>query len=223
LPYPERGSGAGLDSSGGYKFTTTNQDTGEQWWSASYWGCQTDSDPACDAALIPYTPNVLWVDGDRQGYKCMYGFIGEDLNADGDLSVAEIDGRFLLNAVNGAAYSKVIDTYMNEAVRYLDGSLANSPGNELTDEDCQPQAEPYVPYAGPDERPRVGFWSDNYAKPLDIRDYTNTVALADIKFHLLEWTDEEAIVGAYLDSTDLPVFFIYYTGMNGGLISVEME
>lgn len=204
-PYPARGSGIPYASGGGYDIMAINADTATVWWVAPYWGAN---------GLAMYPGQGAWIDGDREGYRCAYGFIE---GADG-----EIDGRFAFVRPPNQAYGKVNDKYMDEAVRYLDGTLTNLDGNEIPDEDCTDVLSD-IDYNGAcrpvDERPRVAFF-DQGGNVLDIRDYSNTDA-NNVIFNLHSFDGSRATVIACEDG--LVGMIVYYDAMGDGTIAVDLN
>lgn len=217
-PYPGRNSGIPYADGGGYDIIVSNADTGVIWWTVPYWG---------QNGLAMYPGMGGWVDGDRQGYVCAYGHI---LDVNGD-----VVGRFhATEAVitppraEGGAYAKVNDRYMAEAQRYLDGTIANSPGNELQDEDCFDgkanidaqgicDANP-----GLDERPRVAFF-DTHDRVLDIRDYTNTDS-EESRFILADYQPGvEATVLACDTVTGEAAITFTYTAFGSGSVYADFN
>ncbi len=197
LPYPERGSGVPYEAGGGYDIFTLNGDTGTHYWTAPYWGSNG----------LPYAQPTTWLDGDRSGYRCAYGFLEHE---------GELVGRFTFIRVEGAGYARVIDRYMAEGQRYYDGS-PSLPGDSRELGDCPFPDEPYEEWDGPDERPRVGFFNSD-GEVLDIRDYRNTVT-DTVKFRLFSVTDSRVTVVAY--EADLPIVVVYYDALGSGQIAVD--
>ena len=193
----------GLKANGGYDITASNAETGVIWWTATYLGTN-----------LPYTGGGQWVAGDREGYRCAYGFI---LDSNG-----EIDGRFAFVRPPDQTYAKVSDTYMEEGARYLNGSLYTGGGNEVTDEDCTNVLSP-IDYEGAcrpvDERPRVGYF-DEKGNILDIRDYTNTAA-TNVNFNLHSFNGSRATVIACEDG--LVGMIVYYDSMGNGQLAVDFK
>lgn len=205
-PYPSRGSGVPYADGGGYDIMAGNADTGIVWWTAPYWG---------DNGL-PYTDGATWLDGDREGYRCGYGFITDSTGWD-------IQGRFAFVRPPSQAYGKVNDKYMDEAVRYLDGSpVVGNDGNEIQDEDCTDVLSP-INYEGAcrpeDERPRVAFF-DGLGNVLDIRDYSNTEA-NNVVFNLHSFDGSRATVLGC--ENGLVGMIVYYDAMGSGQLAVELE
>jgi hypothetical protein len=193
----------GLKATGGYQITASNAETGVIWWTTPYLGTN-----------LPYQPGSQWVAGDREGYRCGYGFV---MGADGS-----IDGRFAFVRPPDQAYAKVNDTYMAEGQRYLDGSVYTGGGMEVSEEDCTDVLSP-IDYEGAcrsvDERPRVAFF-DGSGNVLDIRDYTHTEA-NNVNFNLHGFNGSRATVIACED--DLVGMIIYYDAMGDGKVSVDFN
>ena len=202
-PYPARGSGIPYKDGGGYDIEAINADTATIWWVAKYWGKN---------GLTMYPGQGGWIDGDRQGYACAYGFI-----TDAD---DEIVGRFAF--VRGDVYGKVNDQYMSEGTRYLDGTLYTGDGNEVKDEDCT-DVGTGVDYSNAcrpvDERPRVGFF-DASGNVLDIRDYTNTSA-NNVIFNLHSVSEDRVTVIAC--ENGLVGMIVYYDSMGDGQIAHDFN
>ncbi len=193
----------GLKAAGGYSITASNAETGVIWWTTDYPGTN-----------LPYLPGSKWVAGDREGYRCAYGFV---VGTDGN-----IDGRFAFVRPPDQAYAKVNDTYMAEGQLYLDGTPYTGGGMEISDEDCTDVLSP-IDYEGAcrsvDERPRVAFFDGN-GKVLDIRDYTHTEA-NNVNFNLHGFDGSRATVIACEDG--LVGMIVYYDAMGDGKVSVDFK
>lgn len=193
----------GLKAADGYDIIASNADTGVIWWTAPYLGTN-----------LPYTPGSKWVHGDREGYRCAYGFV---MDANGDIS-----GRFAFVRPPDQTYAKVNDKYMNEGTRYLNGSLFTGEGNEISEENCTDVLSA-IDYNGAcrpvDERPRIGFF-DGQGNVLDIRDYTNTEA-ASVNFNLHSFNGSRATVIACEDG--LVGMIVYYDAMGNGQLAVDFK
>lgn len=211
-PYPARGTVPYKDG-GGYDIIASNATTGTVWWTAPYW---------CSNGLDMYPGQGCWISGDREGYRCGYGFI-VDANGEDPNSADNIVGRFAF--VRGGVYGKVLDKYMEEAERYLDGTPTPYFGTnfkEIPEEDCT-DVRTEIDYSAAcrdvDERPRVGFF-DSAGNVLDIRDYSNTVANGVI-FNLHSFDGTTATVLACEDG--LVGMIVYYTAMGDGQLAVEVN
>lgn len=193
----------GLKAAGGYSITASNADTGVVWWEAPYLGTN-----------LPYLPGSKWVAGDREGYRCSYGFV---MGADGS-----IDGRFAFVRPPDQAYGKVNDRYMAEGQHYLDGTPYTGGGMEISEEDCTNVLSP-IDYEGAcrsvDERPRVAFFDGN-GQVLDIRDYTHTEA-NNVNFNLHGFNGSRATVIACEDG--LVGMIVYYDALGDGKVSVDFK
>jgi hypothetical protein len=193
----------GLKATGGYQITASNAETGVIWWTTPYLGTN-----------LPYLPGSQWVAGDREGYRCGYGFV---MGADGS-----IDGRFAFVRPPDQAYAKVNDTYMAEGQRYLDGTPYTGGGMEISDEDCTNVLSP-IDYEGAcrsvDERPRVAYF-DGSGQVLDIRDYTHTEG-NNVNFNLHGFDGSRATVIACEDG--LVGMIVYYDAMGDGKLSVDFK
>ena len=154
--------------------------------------------------IAPYareiTPGVGWVGGDRAGYRCAYMFLLKGGTPVGRVTFIRVDGA--------ATYTMVNDERMEEGARYFDGTVApeGSP-NEL--KQCPESTVAYEPYDGPDQRPIITFAMRRSGVPLEIRDYTKTVAAPGVTFRLLSESPQESVVVAYKDG--LPAVAVYYT------------
>lgn len=218
-PYPPRGSGIGLKNDGGYEFSLVNAEKGLLWWAASYWGAG-----GLDYA---YGTGGFWADGDRQGYACGYGHL---------LTPGEIVwGRFraaqaVPEANDGATYAKVNDSYMDEAQRYLDGTLVgpeNGGGNEISGEDCF-AGHPLLDYqevcdtTTGDERPRIGFFTED-GTILDVRDYTNTASM-EVRFQLAHYEPGEVAIVLSCDTvTNEAAITFEYSALGTGQVYVDFN
>lgn len=193
----------GLKAAGGYSITASNAETGTVWWSTPYLGTN-----------LPYLSGSKWIAGDREGYRCAYGFV---MGADGS-----IDGRFAFVRPPDQAYAKLNDTYMDEGQRYLDGTPYTGGGAEISEEDCTNVLSP-IDYEGAcrpvDERPRVAFF-DGGGNVLDIRDYTHTEG-NNVNFNLHGFNGSRATVIACEDG--LVGMIVYYDALGDGKVSVDFK
>ena len=170
-----------------------------------------------------------WVDGDRQGYGCAYAFL-YDVHPNpfgGEISHpdAELINRAAVVAPDGAAYGQIIDKYMEEGIRFLDGTIVNpSQGQEIQTEDCSEVRDDfdyasYVPHGADDIR--IGLYTPE-GELSDIRDFT-ALDLADrAAFEFLSFDGERATVLLVLEDLGVSHVF-YYDVMNGGQIVVEVN
>jgi hypothetical protein len=186
--------------------SATNLDTGVNWWNAPYLGTN-----------LPYTSGAKWIDGDREGYGCAYGFI-EDPSG-------EIDGRFTFVRPPDATYAQVNDKWMDEGQRFYDGTLVEpSQGSEITSESCSGESLSNVDYDTAcngvvDNRPRIGFF-DEKGQILDIRDYSNTKA-NNVIFSLFSFNGSRATVIACEDGVVGMV--VYYDTLGDGQMGVDFN
>lgn len=174
--------------------------------------------------------HAWWVSGDREGYRCAYGFMyDQHPNPFGVFSEprpAEFIARFSIVRPTGQGYGKVNDTYMEEGQRYYDGTVANEGGMEIS-EDCQQAAlEPgfdydgYVPH-GPDDI-RVGLFRSDGAIA-DIRDFTDVNVLVPGHFEFVSLEDGRAQIVFVLGANNKVSHVFYYDTMNSGLLAVEVN
>lgn len=189
---------AARGSAPGYTIMTMDKNTGAQWWSAVY--------------LRALPSGAAWLDGDRAGYKCAYGFLADPAfitpaNPEG------IVGRFTFTRIDGAAaYAKVNDSGMAEGARYFDGSKAPaSAGNELGQ--CPAASLAYEPYTGPTQLPTVTYNAG--ARVLESRVYANLKPGAGVTFRLVETTPTKVTVVAHVNGA--PVIAVYYESMVPGV------
>jgi hypothetical protein len=206
-PYPARGT-APYEAGGGYDIIASNAETGTVWWTAPYW---------CSNGLDMYPGQGCWVSGDREGYRCAYGFVKD--------AAGEITGRFAFVRPEGQTYTKINDKYMEEAERYLDGSPTpyfGTNAKEIPEEDCL-DVRSDIDYSGAcrpvDERPRVGFF-DGEGDVLDIRDYSNTDA-TNVIFNLFDFVGTRATVIACEDG--LVATIVYYDALGPGQLAVDFN
>jgi len=158
------------------------------WWDADYF------------RTLPFTSATGWTDGDRSGYRCLYGFLTWR---------GRIAGRVTFTRVPGATYAVINDEEMVEGARMYDGSLP-LPGSSRELGDCPAPDQAYEPYLGLDERPVVTY-ETNRRRLLELRDYRQTIAGSAIKFRLAESTPQRVTVVAYFN--DQPAIVIYYDSM----------
>lgn len=195
-----------------YDIELSNADNGDHWWVAPY------------KAFLSSTAG--WVEGDRIGYACGYGPLIDN---------GHIVGRFTFARVEGAAYAKVNDRFMQEGLRFYDGSktpegTVQAYGVEF----CRGVvAQEYEPNLEPDSNPVIEF--HHLGRVVEVRDYADVTRLIpNLKFRLtgvsgpLESCDGEgrcvmvnqrATVIAYVD--DLPVIVVYYDALNGGSVTAS--
>ena len=176
------------------RFITRLMGGTEVWWEATY------------LRTLPFTPGVGWVDGDRAAYRCMYGFLQQD---------NRVVGRVTFMAVEEAAsYTMVNDKYMEEGVRFYDGSVAPL-GGPIELGQCPHPSQDYAALTGPGQLPTINF-STVGGSLLEVRNY-KTLAVADgVVFQQTESTDQRVTVVAYFDN--LPTIVVYYESMVSDVI-----
>lgn len=188
----------GLAAPEGDHFTTlltgiTEAGTNEQWWDAPYF------------RSLPFASSTGWTDGDRGGYRCFYAFL---------LNQGQVVGRVTFTRVPEAdSYAFINDRYMEEGVRYYNGSLAPADAPRELGE-CPSPSTAYQPATGSDQRPTITYTLGQTL--LEVRNYKNTVVGAGITFRQVESTDSRITVVAYKDN--LPAIVIYYDSMVPGLV-----
>jgi hypothetical protein len=173
-----------------------NLDTGADWWRAPY------------VRELSYTPNTGWLDGDRIGYGCAYMFLQRD---------GRIVGRVSFVQVPGTTYVKVNDRYMDEGVRFFDGSLTSAGTRQAYHVSfCDTIVDQaYEEFTGPDERPTIRYIGTDGAL-LEVRDYKTTVAGQGVKFRQVLATPNRVTVVAY--ENDLPVIVVYYESLHPSVV-----
>ena len=186
--------------------------------------------------------HAWWEDGDREGYKCVYGFMYEKHpNPFGIFGNNPREGKFIAQAVvarpSGAGYGKVNDTYMEEAERYFDGTPTpyfGTNAKEIPEEDCIIEAHElvefdyasYVPH-GPDDI-RVGLFRSD-GEIADIRDFTTVDVELGPDGEPMGWFEfvsiEDGLVHLVFvyEPTMQVSHGIYYRTMNDGRIAVEVN
>lgn len=181
-----------LSAAGGdpdrYDIVLTNEGAQQRFWVAPY--------------LRTLSPGVGWTDGDRDGYRCAYGFL---------LRNGQPVGRFtFIRIPQAATYAAVKDAYMVEGERYYDGTVAavDAP-KELGD--CPQSTVAYEPFTG-DVRPTIRFRQGSRVI-LETRDYKATEALSGVTFQQVARSNKWITVVAYYDT--LPIYAIYYDVMPG--------
>jgi hypothetical protein len=166
----------------------------EFWWDANYF------------RSLPYSPSTGWTDGDRAGYRCFYAFL---------LQNNQVVGRVTFTTVEAAtSYAMVNDKYMEEGVRYYDGSLAPPNGPRELGQ-CPEPTQDYTAGTGSDQRPTITYSTTGGAL-LEVRNYKPLAVGAGITFQQTESTDQRVTVVAYKDN--LPVIVIYYESMVPGVV-----
>lgn len=171
---------------------------GELWWEAEY--------------LRTLSPDVGWTDGDRSGYRCAYMFLYKV----GRRGRLQMIGRATFIRVEGAAgYGKVNDRYMDEGIRYFDGSLdpTNGTANDIKElGDCPQSTAAYEPFDG-NELPTIRFMSGG--QTLETRNYKTVAAAEGITFRQVSKSDTSIGVVAY--DNGLPVIEVYYDSLVRGV------
>lgn len=201
IPHP------GINGENGYRIGLTNLDTRVLLWQAPY------------LYETPYIPNSGWLAGDRVAYGCAYGFLQHN---------GEIIGRFTFRAIpDAASYMRVNDTYMEEGVRYYDGSPTPPGTVQVPALECPAVSESYAPSTA-DERPKVVFWHGDEA--VEIRDYLSVVAAPGVTFDLVSEIREPFTVTSSTSGTHtvnsrvtvvamdngIPVIVVYYDALGEG-------
>lgn len=168
------------------------------WWTATYY------------RTLPYVPNTGWTaDGDRDGYRCLYGFL-TDARAVTESNPDGIVGRVTFIRVEGAGYATMVDKFLADGSRYYDGSLAPEDApHELGD--CPESDTPYEPSSGPWQLPTITY-ETRKGQVLEIRDYKTVVAHPSITFRQTEASDTRIGVVAYENGQ--PVIVVYYESMS---------
>ena len=179
--------------------------------------------------------HAWWVPGDREGYRCAYGFMyDKHPNPFGmfgdDPRPAEFISRFTIVRPEGQGYGKVNDAFMEEGQRYYDGKVALEAGSELSDpaeaSDCQSEAlddfdyDSYAPQ-GPDQI-RVGLFRGD-GEIADIRDFTQTELNVSGHFEFIGLEDGRATIVFILGATNQVSHVFYYDTLNSGQIAVEVN
>lgn len=164
------------------------------WWDAKY------------MRSLPYGLVTSWTDGDRAGYRCLYGF----LTLDG-VPV----GRVTFMRVEGAAdYGMVNDSKMEEGARYYDGTLAPSGAPQELGQCPEPDVA-YQPYTGPDQRPTITY-STPSGQLLEVRNYKTLYAGPGITFQQTESSSGQITVVAYEFGN--PVIVVYYESISSNVV-----
>jgi hypothetical protein len=176
--------------------------------------------------------HAWWVAGDREGYRCAYSFM-YDKHPNPFGGDVTHDGHFIARATvvkpGGQAYGKINDRYMDEGVRYYDGTLYLGGTNEIPDEDCWETAiddfdyANYVPH-GPDQI-RVGLFRAD-GEISDIRDFTDYDLLAPAHFEFLSFDGRRVAIVLVLEefgAAGQVSHVFYYDVMGDGRIAVEVN
>lgn len=179
--------------------------------------------------------HAWWVAGDREGYRCGYAFMyDQHPNPFGMFSEprpAEFIARATIVRPDGTGYGKLNDRYMDEGVRYYDGSIANEGGAEIS-EDCQQTSlddfdyDAYVPVGAQDIR--VGLFRAD-GEIGDIRDFTDVDVAVDSAgdpmghFEFVGLKDGRVTIVFILEQNQKVSHVFYYDVMNTGRIAVEVD
>lgn len=169
----------------------------EPWWEADYF------------RSLPYVSNTGWIDGDRETYYCLYGFLTHN---------GAIVGRvtfYALEAVVSTPQGTIVisDRFMEEAVRFYDGTLA-APGQvELHDCGEHFTGTTYPDYTGPGELPVVEYVHNG--ETIEFRNYQALSFNPILKFQVVEATDERVTVVVY--KNNVAQVAVYYESMTPAL------
>jgi hypothetical protein len=174
--------------------------------------------------------HAWWVDGDREGYRCAYGFLYDKHPNPFGMFPADRPAELIIRATIvrplGQGYARVNDSHMSEAVRYFDGSLNNEPGNEISSEDCQASAlddfdyDGYEPQ-GPDAI-RVGLFRGD-GEVGDIRDFTKFTPQVPGHFEFISLKEGRVTLVFVLGASNKVSHVFYYDALNSGRIAVEVN
>jgi hypothetical protein len=174
--------------------------------------------------------HAWWVDGDREGYRCAYGFLYDKHPNPFGMFPADRPAELIIRATIvrplGQGYARVNDSHMSEAVRYFDGSLNNEPGNEISSEDCQASAlddfdyDGYEPQ-GPDAI-RVGLFRGD-GEVGDIRDFTKFAPQVPGHFEFISLKEGRVTLVFVLGASNKVSHVFYYDALNSGRIAVEVN
>ena len=233
IPYPT----TGLDPGGGFQFLLACADPDT---------CPTGADGSNAVATLEYWGHGMpylypeavegnhdhawWVNGDRQGYACAYGFLYDKIpevpNTDITHEGAHLIARATAVRPLEAGYGAVSDKFMEEAERYYNGKVYTGGGNEIVDEDCQIVAlDPdfdyagYVPH-GPDDI-RVGILRADGAVA-DIRDFTREIPDVPGHWELAKYTADRVAVVFVVDGVGIS-HVVYYDALSDGQLMVEVN
>jgi hypothetical protein len=166
---------------------------------------------------LPYTDDVGWGYGNRDGYKCMYGILLWD-----DDPV----GRFRVAAVPEAqSYTIINDRKMPDRgplLRHYDTGLLGSesnPPDTVRQGECPPPDLAYEPSTLPGQLPVIDYLGPN-GELLERRDYQKLVDLDPrLKFRLHSATSQVVTVVAYWEN--VPFAVVYYDSPYGGGVTMD--
>jgi hypothetical protein len=130
--------------------------------------------------VAPYfrqlTSGAEWVEGGRDGYRCMWMFLE---NVKGDKLAARVT---FVGGYGDGAVSKIIDRYADDRdTRLYNGSPWTGSGGESND--C-PQFDALGDHDGPAERPTLRIYRKSSGNVLEVRDYLTTVFGPNVTVHL---------------------------------------
>lgn len=141
-----------------------------------------------------------WLAGDRSAYHCAYTFLEHN---------GAIVGRVAFHRVtSAAAYTQINDRYMEEGVRFYDGTLNTDPNlHDTNPAECQEEIT-YADLAGdPGPLPVIEFIAAD-ATVLETRNYANVDVVGSLSFGIASATTDRVTVVVYQDTT--PVAVVYY-------------
>lgn len=171
----------------------------EPWWEPDYF------------RVLPYAPNTGWTDGDRENYYCGYGFLMNNGIPVGRVTAYAIEAaRGNPNDPNSDTIV-ISDRSMDEAVRLLDGSLAQPPNQVELAEPCNSLigTPDYPDLIGSGERPTVEFVYNG--QTIEFRNYKPLVVPPFLQFQVTTANEHQVVVVAYKNGVASVAF--YYDSM----------
>jgi hypothetical protein len=142
-----------------------------------------------------------WLAGDRTAYRCAYMFLRSGGGLVGRVTFTRIE------------YATINDKYMDEGVRWYDGTVYEGPLREL--DDCPEPTEPYEELRGSfGPLPRIRFVDAHSGQVLEVRNYRKVKQLGNgprWRFRIDSVTPDRVTVIAYVERE--PVMAIYYDRM----------
>lgn len=159
-----------------------------------------------------------WLPGDRSGYDCAYTFL-EWRN--------EIVARVAFHRVTSAeSYTEINDRYMQEGVRYYDGTLntdsrVNDTGtaglaNTSTRDACVNNEIAYTGLSVMPSLPVMQFFDTRDGTLIETRNYANVQVEGELSFAIIEQSAARTAVGVFYDGEAVGV--VYYTPLSPSIL-----
>jgi hypothetical protein len=147
-----------------------------------------------------------WLDGDRVGYRVVYGFL------DCRPANPRLNLRVAAHGYTTATATQILDRFMDEGSRTWDGTV--EPDGEIPARDSDAPRPESHGASYPTSVPRIEVVSASGNTTCEIRDYANVVdPAADLTWAVIEESRTQAIIGWFVDGE--PAAEFYYDILDG--------